>query len=508
MRSTLLSLMLLGCAGFVQAHSVDPWTIEYDISEIVDPTAGHTTGWDPNGNVPPQPEAPYYVNPLNADGKTYYRFEKVSDSPLKYETFMPVMKGDFRIYAKEYWTNRGTSNWPNAYLWGAKSQPTGVKMGEKKNLGQPGEGNMQIEGGGIWYGTTVSFYPSGSDGDTTPYIIMTGGSHEQHLELDAAGEAVSVTSGIVNFQIKAGGVYKPAEQTYTVTCTYTDADGASQTLTQTVKGLEGKFEVENLKMSATTDFSLTVSASVPTISDFNQSSPGQIKDMSATASTSITTFSIPYLVGEIVSMNDDASYATCSGTTWLPAKAIEGTQYSLEEPDYYGSESMYVWRALKMRENMRFRFITKPDASWTVVNTSPQYYPAEKTTSLHYLGEDDQGHSEGNANWGPYLTSQAGTGVDNAWQPYSYISDKANAENYYYTIFLDLRRKVVGIKWHTSPTGIDDIAAESTATDSPKIVDVVNLQGIVLRHNVSSDHAADDLPAGLYIIGGKKIAVR
>lgn len=51
-------------------------------------------------------------------------------------------------------------------------------------------------------------------------------------------------------------------------------------------------------------------------------------------------------------------------------------------------------------------------------------------------------------------------------------------------------------------------AISGIATDSNEKVDVYNLQGIRLMHNVSPAEAIKQLPAGLYIMGGKKIHVR
>lgn len=52
--------------------------------------------------------------------------------------------------------------------------------------------------------------------------------------------------------------------------------------------------------------------------------------------------------------------------------------------------------------------------------------------------------------------------------------------------------------------GVGDIAVDSES----KTVDVVNLQGVVIRRNVEPYRATDNLPAGMYIIGGQKVIVR
>ena len=52
-------------------------------------------------------------------------------------------------------------------------------------------------------------------------------------------------------------------------------------------------------------------------------------------------------------------------------------------------------------------------------------------------------------------------------------------------------------------TGVEAVTVEDAAT-----VNVVNLQGVVLRSNVAREDALRGLPAGLYIVGGKKILVK
>ena len=47
-----------------------------------------------------------------------------------------------------------------------------------------------------------------------------------------------------------------------------------------------------------------------------------------------------------------------------------------------------------------------------------------------------------------------------------------------------------------------------SADDDSKAVDVINLQGMVIRHNVSVADALQGMPAGVYIVGGQKYIVR
>lgn len=56
----------------------------------------------------------------------------------------------------------------------------------------------------------------------------------------------------------------------------------------------------------------------------------------------------------------------------------------------------------------------------------------------------------------------------------------------------------------SSGTGIDAVAAD----DPERPVDVYNLQGGIVRAHVPASVAVDNLPAGLYIVGGKKVWVK
>ena len=58
-----------------------------------------------------------------------------------------------------------------------------------------------------------------------------------------------------------------------------------------------------------------------------------------------------------------------------------------------------------------------------------------------------------------------------------------------------------------SSSGVDDIIADSIG-DNDATVDVYSLSGVRLRSGVSRDEATAGLPAGFYIVGGRKVAVR
>ena len=56
--------------------------------------------------------------------------------------------------------------------------------------------------------------------------------------------------------------------------------------------------------------------------------------------------------------------------------------------------------------------------------------------------------------------------------------------------------------WPAASDGIESII------DGNPSVDVVNMQGVVLRRGVDGNAALDGLPAGLYIVGGRKVVVK
>ncbi|MDE6394280.1 MAG: ribonuclease, partial [Duncaniella sp.] len=49
---------------------------------------------------------------------------------------------------------------------------------------------------------------------------------------------------------------------------------------------------------------------------------------------------------------------------------------------------------------------------------------------------------------------------------------------------------------------------EEIASDAEQLVNVVNMQGVVVRNAVPVATATEGLPAGLYIVGNKKVLVR
>lgn len=65
--------------------------------------------------------------------------------------------------------------------------------------------------------------------------------------------------------------------------------------------------------------------------------------------------------------------------------------------------------------------------------------------------------------------------------------------------------KAIALRHDDITTGIEDIATDNNP-DRP--VNVYNLQGMTVRQAVAASNATTDLPAGLYIVDGRKVLVR
>lgn len=73
-----------------------------------------------------------------------------------------------------------------------------------------------------------------------------------------------------------------------------------------------------------------------------------------------------------------------------------------------------------------------------------------------------------------------------------------------YDVLLDLRNHRVALSRQHMSVGVDG----PEVAFGENLVNVYNMQGVLIRANVMEKEAADGLPAGLYIIGKKKIIVR
>lgn len=494
MKKTLLFI----CTGLymclaASAHTTDPNTIVYDDAEFFDIDT-NPQGWDPTGTLPPQPEADYYINMPNAVN-VYYRFERVEGStPLYYECPVSEIQGDFKIYAKEYWTERNTPGYDgNKYIYGSLHQPTGFDRDTYKELGQPG-GDLQIEGGGSWYGCMVQFYPDGDSNHNTPGIFVTGGSHNlQAIFLSATGVSDSPTTGHIDFSITTGGVVRPTEQTYTVTMTYADTNGP-KSRSMEVTGLSGTFEnITDLEAGGITDFVLTADIRhAPVFSDpAHQEEIVGYKDLSAEEKTYISTpqqFFV-YLIGNI------------KNREWDPNKGIRGTLLASYVTYFADDSEIYAWADVPFTGDMRFRFADRVASNWSTLEANGiQYAPSSQTQLCGNLLLDNSNVDEGN--WYDYQTIER-SATGNAWAPDSPRAQGSASDGLHYNVFFNRKTQKVGVSWSTEVgiSGIPDEVAEIP-------VDVYDLTGRCVLRGVLPSQAGGTLSPGIYIAGNKKIAVR
>lgn len=498
MKKTLLlifALMWMGAAAL--AHTTDDNTIIYNENEFFDEQK-NPRGWDPNGNIPPQPEADYYIN-MQSAGNVYYRLKPVEGSnPLYYNCPTGILQGNFKIYAKEYWTERGKPGYDgNKYIYGSLREPTGFHRDTYKELGNPG-GDMQIEDGGKWYGCMVQFYPSGTSTNKTPGVYITGGSHNtQAIFISAAGVATSSTTGRVDFEITTGGVVKPKEQNYTVTMDYTNTLGPQHVSTQ-VTGLAGSFEdITDLEPDNITHFTLIAEIKNAPVFD-NPSNQEQISGyknlVSEEEQTYISTPAGPvkfdvFLIGEL----QDAA--------WNPSLALQGTLLPSTGTSFTGGSEIYAWVDVPLTGTMRFRFTNRAAQNWDDLNANGvQYYPSAATQKCQNLIINDDEVNE--SGWYPYNTRETGS-TDNAWAPDVVATHGSGSDGLHYNVFFNRTTQKVGVSWSTS-VGIDEIPDEMTE----KPVDVYDLTGRCVMRGVLVSEIGDRLPQGIYIAGNKKIAIK
>ncbi|MEZ3590629.1 MAG: hypothetical protein K1V84_06300 [Muribaculaceae bacterium] len=393
----------------------------------------------------------YYLD--IAQDNTRYYFEWDADAGC-YVLEIPELWGDFKIYDDRY--VEGGNN-QNQYIFGASDvgQGAGVTPDIDKKLANPGQ-NMSIEGGGILYEVRLEFNP------TTMELKIVGGSHtppaptKPTIRIEATrNDATSPESGEIDFKISTVLIDNPETLSYDVYAIYTspEASGYLDKEIHITGKLTGTFKLDGLKIDTNTPVWLVVRT---TLDDGTQ--------LVAHTETSITTPPIPYLVGQILN------------NVWKPENAILGKRFENER-----TPECYYW-TVTLVDNGEFSFVSKP-GSWDTVNAHPRYAPSEKRESAPLT------------QWVPYTRFSGST--ENAWVPEPFEPGAV------YTIQFSFPKNSVTVVKSNHPTGIEAIDAD--ITDRP--VDVYNMQGILLRHDVAPDRATTDLPAGLYIVGNKKVLV-
>lgn len=503
----LLCLAALWAVTSASAHQVDPWTLLYDDNELYNDST-NTDGWDPQGDVPPSVTADYYLH--TSQNGAYYPLTKVDGSnPVEYTGYMPVLDGNFKIYGIGYWTSGASGTERDKYIYGSAEQNGGLYKEQYKTLSHPGQSDMMIENGGIWYGVDIRFYPNGTASNSTPQVYLVGASKTALLSLEATGTPDTKTTGHVDFTIKPGGIVDSQDQTYKVTLTYTGyTSKATITRDTTITdGLTGTFlNVTDLQPGASNKMNLTVTANdVPVSSTVGATTAESRQTLTASATCYIVTPGPVYLIGDI------------DGVDWKPENAIEGQTYNARHPraTVDDGDQLLCWYDVPLKGTFRFSFISSNDSNWDVVNQSVRYNPVSvdsntnpPTKYCYNLYENELSLEPFDGNW---YDSTAATGSnENAWAPMiaktnGQSTDTGEASRMYYSIFLNPYTKKAGIRWQETTTAITAIL-ENPAPEN-NVVDVYNLQGSLLKHHVAPADATQGLPAGIYIVGNKKLAV-
>lgn len=494
---------------------------------------------------------------LDSEWKIYAKeyFETTDNSRDKY------IYGTSEQYAPQ--GCGGSAYYMNSTEWRKMSNP-----GANCNIQIPQGSTNQNR---VFYNCTLKFRPTSGD-NWNGEFIMTGtqAGSKPTLAIEGVGTALSSFAGNVDFTIKPTGVYEPDKQTYTVVMSYTDRYGEMQSSTVDVTGLTGTFKnVAVLKGGEVTSFTLEASGtSLPVYNDKGQYD-GTTQDLAATGSAEITTLAEPYIIGSIKGIEwsptklltqvEDTRH---SGYTKLIG---EGTPLCEVNPTNQNAYTTLVWenvQFISMAPNtaasdvMRYRFVTVLPTSasdpnpWNSVNSGKQYFPkpgavyAPNTVACVTNSQDKAGAAtqecynmistitaaDGETEWVQewYDTSfeTVTSGVETAWRadnktadgsytlPGTTSTQRAADEKLAYYVYLDMANGTDGgprqaIYWNytSDPTYIDDVSLD-TANETPDVVDVYNMQGVCIRHDVPASQALDNLPEGIYIYDGHKYMVR
>lgn len=409
-------------------------------------------------NIAAQSDFDYYIDFNHTHERIYFQYVDG-----KYVADVEKISSDFKIYSSQYVS--GASG-QDKYIFGGADGQGGITPNSEKKLSNPGS-NLSIEGGGIIYGTTFIFDP------VAMTLKIEGGSTiptAPGLELDIVStEGTSPETGELTFALEyfgPGTSTVPSE--YVVTAYYTDYHGnsAQKELTLTKDDMfstyyrsntmQGTFYFTDLKPSTVNHIALKAVADA------------EGKEISTTGITPITTPALPILIGQI------------AGHEWQPDYGINGIQFT-EIPD--GKTYYYE---VDLAGDGEFSFVTKlgtTSTDWTTVDQNVRYAPPTSRVAAP------------EKTWMPYSTFTGGT--SNAWYPENFTPGT-------YIVEFDYTTKSIAVVKGDIPTGVADVAVDT----APRSVSVYTLSGTMLRHDVSPADAVTGLPAGIYIVGDKKIAVR
>lgn len=373
-----------------------------------------------------------------------------------YTVKVSQLEGDFKIYSKDYVPGQNNQD---HLIYGSADGFNGVYVGYDKNLSNPGN-NLCIEGGGILYNAVLEFYPG------NPAIFkITEGTKEPPAATDptvsvkitsATGDAPTV--GTINYDISMANIDSPATLIYGIYAVYDSQSKKNNVVNVTTGQLTGNtLKLIDLEPATTTPVTLYV----VTFYD-NQT-------LSNNTEGSIKTPAIPILIGQLAE------------GSWKPNIGVEYSSVS-DDGMVYTYYPTFV-------ENGEFSFVSKlgnNDSDWTTVNSADRYAPGSQRKPAP------------DSEWTDYNTYSGST--TNSWVPENFNSA------FRYHVDFDFATKQIKVTGFNL-TGVEDIEdIEDSAM--PASVDVYSAAGTLMRSNAPRESALQDLPAGLYIAGGKKFIVK
>lgn len=396
-----------------------------------------------------QSDYDYYIDFNRTHEKIYFKY-----ADGKYTADVNKIEGDFKIYNSHYIPGGADQD---KYIFGSADGQGGITPNSEKKLSNPGN-NLSIEGGGILYSVIFVFDP-----EAMTLKIEGGGTFPNHTTLEmhivsSTGTSPETGELTVSLElVKTGTTSAPDE--YYVTAYYTDNTGNSsqQEIVIGNDSMKGTFTFTDLKPD---NYNLMALKATATVNG---------KEISDTGIAPVKTPAMPILIGQIDGHNWEANYG------------IQGMQFK-EIPD----GKTYYYTA-KLTGDGEFCFVTKLGNSaddWITVDSNIRYAPP----TLRVAAPEKT--------WMPYSEISSGS-TPNAWYPENFTPGT-------YVIEFDYTTKSIAVVKGDIPT---DAPSVTIGNDTPAVTDVYSITGVLLRKDMPYRSATEGLPAGLYIVGGKKTVI-
>lgn len=387
-------------------------------------------------NADAQTDHDYYLDFQGDNVKYWFKWDATQQC---YTLTLAKLDKNFKIYSSQY--QQGGVN-QNQYIYGAaENGQSGITEGVDLTLQHPGK-DMQAQDGRVMYNVQFSFWPDKMK------LHCVAGALVPSLAISMQTTATGVDKGTVDFTITPPTSAVPGVE-YTVTISYKDKNGQTQTQHIVSTDINGSFDLDNLAEGATTALHLTVSATVA----------GSL--LTSAVDGSITTYITPILIGQI------------KGHEWTPNYGIVGTPME----DSPGNYSFIV----ELSGDGEFSFVTKLGATWDVVNGSPRYSPSSYRVDA--LADT----------WLDYTTFSSST--SNCWRVQNFSTSRPVV-----IVYFSYPRKQVMVEG-SYVTGIESTVADETKADGS----IYSVTGALVRSHSSS---TDGLAPGIYIVNGSKMIVR